>query len=312
MSTEGPGKVNEGVVAILGVGPSGLAAALAVLQAGSRVHLYSKRIEPSHLYGCQYLHEPIPGITLTGYQTVEYTLLGEPEDYRAKVYGDAWKGTVSPEDLEQEHKAWDLRWAYRQMWSEVLGPSQYVRRVELRRAEISWRWLAEKSTILNTYDRVISTIPATAMCAYGHSFESHSIWAVGSKHPDPTKPRAEVVCDGTGDVDWYRKATVFGYETTEWSTKPEGVAAAKVLKPLRTNCTCWPDIIRAGRYGRWAKGILVHHAYQQAQYVMHDVLGDKLPNTAQICRNCGRWGEKDPINERLYSCSAGHLWNTTV
>ncbi len=70
----------------------------------------------SALYGCQYLHAEIPGLSLRS-ATVDYELRGTTEDYRRKVYGPESDVRVSPEDLEGTHKAWDIRSAYSQLWT---------------------------------------------------------------------------------------------------------------------------------------------------------------------------------------------------
>src|SRR6185312_1984242 len=103
------------VVTILGCGPSGLVAAQAAQDAGFEVVIFSKK-RPSHLWGCQYLHAPIPGITPLEPVKVEYRLDGKPNDYRLKVYGAEWRGDVSPEEFEGNHEAWDLRTTYARLW----------------------------------------------------------------------------------------------------------------------------------------------------------------------------------------------------
>src|SRR4051812_44452720 len=70
----------------------------------------------SALYGGQYLHQPIPVLTQGDPITVGYTLRGSSDDYRLKVYGPMWSGSVSPEDLEGEHTAWDIRATYDELW----------------------------------------------------------------------------------------------------------------------------------------------------------------------------------------------------
>lgn len=287
-------------IAIFGVGPSGLAAAAAVVQSGREVDLFSKRLEKSNLYGCQYLHAPIPGYHSAGPIPVNYSLLGSSQDYRRKVYGDGWIGSVSPEELEGKHLAWDIRETYDAMWNDLIPRSE----VRIRQETVTASFLRGHSWVLDSaYERVISTIPASYLCDQGHDFASHDIWAAGSTEPDSSLD-AHVICDGTADVDWYRTASVFGYRTIEWSSKPS-VDAAKVAKPLNTNCACFPNIIRMGRYGRWQKGILVHHVYEQTAYLMQ--LLDNNEMNSHICRTCGRWGERMGDTDGYY-CQAGHGW----
>ena len=62
----------------------------------------------SFLFGSQYLHEPIPGISdFSDYEDITYITKGSPADYRRKVHGDAWDGVIRPEDFEPHDRAWD-------------------------------------------------------------------------------------------------------------------------------------------------------------------------------------------------------------
>lgn len=261
-------------IAIFGIGPSGLAAGWAAVRAGHKVHFYSATTDKSTLYGCQYLHAPIPlpkeHARNVACSRVSYKLNGNAEQYRAKVYGDAWSGTVSPEDLECEHDAWDIRATYDALW-DLLRQS---RRVRISPAQINHNWIVVHTETLSRYSHVISTIPGPALCTNpslmssangAHRFGSHTIWAAGSRLPEE-HDSSEVVCDGTGGAAWYRTAVVFGYRTVEWPRQmrlaAQSAGAVRVRKPLYNHCDCHPEIIRLGRYGAWRKGVLVHHVYE--------------------------------------------------
>lgn len=244
-------------VLVLGAGPSGLVAAHAAELLGNNVAIISKDGQPSRQHGCQYLHQPVPGYALgVPSVLVRYTLNGTPEEYRAKVYGDDWQGRVSPEDFEGEHYAWDIRDTYRRMWDDY---KYLVRPLEITAGNLEF--------IQNLYrpDRIISTIPAPALCGNkAHSFRSHMIYANGStEHID--KLDNEIICDGTGTTAWYRAADVFGFKTVEWPAHSQALppsGAVRVNKPLSTDCNCHPHIIRAGRYGEWKKSVLVHQVHK--------------------------------------------------
>lgn len=252
--------------AILGVGPAGLTAAAAVLRYGGSVDLIAKDAEPSKLYGCQYLHAPIPHFTVTGPVEVDYKLNGTPGEYRRKVYGKNWDGDVSPEDLGEQHLAWDIRQTYEYLWIGIVRMNTAC----LQQAVISPRWMDKNfSTLRADYDLVISTVPAKSLCINdSHVFSSQKIYAAGSRKP-VDQPRSDIImCDGTTDNDWYRQASVFGYQTTEWAKRPAHTRAVSVEKPLSTDCDCFPGIVRSGRYGRWEKGVLVHETYAQVQQLL--------------------------------------------
>jgi hypothetical protein len=258
-----------------------MAAAWAALRAGHDVDFYAKGLDKSQLFGCQYLHAPIPlprSYNIASAK-VEYKLVGTAEEYRAKVYGGSYKGRVSPEDLEGEHYAWDIRATYDALWSIITSN----KRVSIYPVGITASWLAASTTALSRYAHVISTIPAFALCDQavhhpaqeGHYFASHSVKARGGRegYPFGDTEGDVIVCDGTDAVAWYRSAVVFGYRTTEWprTFRPGigGLPIVSVRKPLQTDCDCHPEIIRLGRYGQWKKGVLVHQVFQAAEKLMN-------------------------------------------
>lgn len=251
-------------VTVLGCGPSGLVAAEAASVQGFEVMVLSKK-RPSHLWGCQYLHAPIPGVTPLESVPVDYVLHGGVDNYRRKVYGPEYRGSTSPDDYEGSHQAWDLRVTYDRLWQKW---QDRVVDVEFTNGKMA-------AEVLPDFTRegvVISSIPRPLLCAErGHVFDSQEVWAIGDSPEQhcPIYPPADnmVMCNGATDVGWYRTSKVFGYTTAEWpwrdGRKPPYDGAVMVSKPLRTDCTCLPDVKYVGRYGKWQKGELVHHVYEQ-------------------------------------------------
>lgn len=252
-----------GTAAILGCGPSGLFAAHALVEKGWDVMIFSKK-RRSEMFGAQYLHKPIPGLSDGEPRTINYRLNGTAAEYREKVYGRRSGITVSPEEYQGQHLAWDIRQAYYDAWS------LYVDRiVHLEDITNEHVWSLAES---KEFDRVISTIPAPNLCGDDrHVFDSQTVWAVGDAPergifcPVPVAP-FEVICDGTRDTGWYRAANVFGYKTAEWmgERKPPIEGVARIEKPISTDCNCMPGVLRLGRYGEWRKGVLAHDAYTKA------------------------------------------------
>lgn len=257
-------------VAVLGCGPAGLMSAQAVVDACERrrvpygVVIYSRKIK-SPLHGCQYLHRPIPGVTQEGGHEVSYMLRGNSDDYRTKVYGQGFMGSVSPEDLAGDHMAWDLRQTYDTLWdrwkSNVVPMDLYAGAIQ----ELSWA------------DLIISSVPRPILCKGGHFFNSTDIIAAGDA-PElgitiPFKcPEDTVVCNAEEAPSWYRMSRVFGHTTVEWPGRVERVpvaTASSVQKPTNTNCDCWPNVFFVGRYGKWEKGVLSSDAYYDS-YTMID------------------------------------------
>src|SRR6516162_2026241 len=243
-------------VVVLGCGPAGLAAASAAVSSGCEAIIISNTNKPSPILGCQYLHAPVPGYTDASRVHVSYRLVGTPEQYRSKVYGDAWQGTGRPAAFVGEHDACDISETYQRMWRDLFftGRSGFISH-DIRHGQISF---IDK---LNP-DLIVSTIPVKALCEkLNHQFLGHIIYANGSAAPFFTGDN-DIICDGTPERTWYRISNVFGYRTTEWATKPRSSADVKpVLKPLWTDCDCHPEVLRVGRYGAWEKKRLVHEVY---------------------------------------------------
>jgi hypothetical protein len=254
-------------VAILGCGPAGLIAAHAVNQM-SRLDIditIFSRNRKSHMYGAQYLHIPIPDMSFAEPVKVSYTLTGTNDGYRRKVYGDLpFIGQVSTEALPESHMAWDIREAYDNLWNYY---SSYIINSEITpEAPLSLRQMGA--------DLIISTVPAPLLCDKGHVFRSQQIWAAGEAHDRDIRlpyscPENTVLCNGNDEPAWYRLSNIFGVKTVEWSVhnvknKPPVATAGPVDKPINTNCDCWPEVVRAGRYGTWRKGVLSSDAYKTA------------------------------------------------
>lgn len=256
------------LVAVLGSGPAGLFAAQAVYDTGNVVQIWA-RGERSPLYGAQYLHQPIPGLSLptVGRETVSYILKGTADGYRRKVYGDGATLQVSPEALAPSHDAWDIRSAYDNAWDRFSGI--------IRPVEITPQVLAGIVAVGGdaAFDLVVWSIPLAPQCYLGHGFTVQSVWAQGDA-PEENRYCAvavdpwTIVANGEDSPRWYRASNVFGYKTAEWpdGPKPPVQGVVPVRKPVATNCVCWDrlggaPVLRVGRYGTWTKGELSHQAY---------------------------------------------------
>lgn len=264
---------------VLGCGPAGLLAAHGITVAAeergkeAEVQIYSSK-HRSQLFGCQYLHQAIPGLTLAS-QFVDYRLTGTLAGYRRKVYGRE-DVAVSPDLLERSHRAWDIRAAYQQLWERYEGGIE-----DYFLSTGSWRILRRQ---LYDVDIIISTVPAPVLCSDldGCTFDSETVWAMGDAPPLGRRaavpvelPDGSILCSGKGSQEWYRVAHVFGHHTVEWpadATPPRG--ASRVTKPLSTTCRCNPEVIRSGRYARWQKGVLAHESFLDAYALALKVLRD--------------------------------------
>jgi hypothetical protein len=249
-------------VLILGCGPAGLISAYAAeREFGAEVKIISVK-RPSQLYGCQYLHQNIPGLDVGEPQLVHYRLSGTIEEYRKKVYGSLLP-PVSPQQYADDHLAWDLRRTYAGLWERFENDV-----VDVRLSPV------DMVPMLSDFmpDVAISSLPAPVLCQSGdrHTFTDVQCWAMGDS-PDQSVAAYgynimpfTVWCDGTKDVSFYRACNVFDHTTVEWpghKKKPPFDGVVPFNKPLSTDCNCLPSVLRVGRYGTWQKGILSHQAY---------------------------------------------------
>ena len=265
--------------AILGCGPAGLFAAHALIAKGWEVKIFSKK-RKSHMFGAQYLHASIPGLTERDPIEVKYELInGTPEQYREKVYG-ANRVATSVETLSGTHQAWDIREAYDNAWE------RYAHLI--RETEVTPRWLGapggdpgEAGTFLayDYWDVVVNSIPMPDLCYQKdlHQFNKISIWAMGDapqrgQYAPYRPPASTVQCSASRYVGWYRASNIFDHVTVEWPgrTKPPLSGVAEVSKPIDSNCNCYRigrpgfKFVPIGRYGKWTKGVLTSDAYSEA------------------------------------------------
>lgn len=252
-------------VAILGCGPAGLMVAHAASLSGWDFDIFSTK-RKSPLYGAQYLHRPIPFLDSGTPHLVEYKLVGTPEDYRVKVYSEGYNGSISPEELDKHHYAWDLRGAYGQLWGRFHDTIQDV--------DIDPDW-ARDTKRFNGFDLVVSTIPRTVWDSDDGAFQYAYIWAIGSTDNQTLMSAAgsygvlkdfSIVCNGDLNTLWYRASRIFGYSTVEfpWHYGKPSPHAALVRKPLRYNGTAASQFHHMGRYGAWRKGILTSDVFFDA------------------------------------------------
>lgn len=252
----------RGMFAVLGSGPAGLLATHALSLAGKEVRVFSLG-DPSSLVGPQYLYQHIPIVTKDepeGYvtQTVRGTMAG----YRKKLYGQLDPGWVE-RPMAPGYDAWNLRTVYDRLWEMY---ESVIYRQEIN-PEVLHAILDAKA-----YARVISTIPPTAFCLGGHTFSSWQV-LVADVNVEPI-PHNTIVFNGNEAPSWHRESNIWGKQTTEWpsslldprkrrSVPPVSWYAFE--KPLRTNCDCFPEVVRMGRFGKWRNETWAHDAFNEAK-----------------------------------------------
>lgn len=260
-------------VAILGCGPSGLLAALAAEQVGAKkIRIISSKVK-SEIPGAVFLHKAIEGATdLAPQGEVNFAKIGNRGGYAHKVYGDSNAVCSWDEFPEGVRPAWSMAHAYHRLWM------RYEDKIIDHYVEDEVVGL-----ILGLYDMVISTIPAQAICCDpDHRFEKAAIWTRPKEQPQVQDN--EIIYNGRIEDPWYRSSLLFGrgsteraavkgYDGSESSWRRAGWV--KGFKPTKTDCDCWQDLPlwRVGRFGLWQKGVLAHHAYDQALNVMRGAMG---------------------------------------
>lgn len=255
-------------VVILGAGPAGLLAAHAVALAGREPIIFSAPLagfdppEParSQIGPATYLHAPIPDITnATPDAWIKFLKVGTERGYANKVYGDPNHPT-SWSKFEGDHACWDLGVAYEKLWL------RYADRIVPQ--EITSESVRD---LVDSFPHIINTIPAKVLCVGEHSFPSRPTWTIDQfTFHDSRDPL--IVYDGHVGSGWQRvrSSRIFGKVSTEFAQPPGTLNARQGIKVQATNCDCWPEIVRAGRWGEWRPGVLVDHAFKKVWDIMFD------------------------------------------
>jgi len=206
-----------------------------------------------------YLHEAIPELTSPEPDgQIIFRKVGSEEVYATKVYGYPVRQTSWSRFEEGTHPAWALAPAYAALWGRY---GDDVR--SLRATPETVRDLVRE------YGVVVNTAPAHVLCEGEHMFESAPIWLVPAAPPS-IQPNS-VLYSGLTTHPWYRAQDLFGFRVTEYAHKPTGNPAREGFKVVQTNCDCFPEVVRNGRFGMWKPGILLHHAFHRAESVVAEV-----------------------------------------
>lgn len=244
---------------ILGCGPAGLLAAEACYKMGVKFDIFSlKRKSP--IFGAQFLHEPIPGMTIEP-TLVSFHKVGTKQGYAEKVYGDPNAECSWDSYKEGVRPGWSLIEIYHDLWEKFFDKITDIR---ITPAVLSS--LEEREA-----DLMFSAIPLRELCRdKQHKFPYKRIWveryAVGLDIGDNA-----VVYNGLPTDHWYRTSRLFGHTSTEYAAKRTSDCEVGV-KPLSNNCDCRQKWKRIGRFGRWQRGVLTHHAYHQAQMAIREAM----------------------------------------
>jgi hypothetical protein len=259
-------------VAIVGCGPAGLLSALAVEQAGHKPWIVSLPFK-SKMFGAMFLHRAIPEVTPRDPEFhVHIYRTGTREGYARNVYGDS-EASVSWDLMPNVIAAWSLPAAYDLLWDKY---EDRIHEVRMGPHEL-------QALVSNFEGRVINSIPKHVVCFMPtiHKFDCLPISVVHG----PVKGfeennvmhynGANMVENRVTGPEWYRFSVIQQYAAWEyrdipsWEAIGTDYAISPGVKVVGTDCDCWEDVLHVGRFGRWEKGVLTHHAYEAAWEYAH-------------------------------------------
>ena len=251
-------------ICIIGCGPAGLLAAHAAVRAGYTPVIISAKAEPSPTAKAVFVHRAIPEMTSTEPDSyITMRKLGDGDGYAAKVYGDPEHPCSWDKFAVGGFPAWKLETMYRRLWASYRGA--------IREAVVTPTALGD---IARGYPYVINTAPARDLCLRpeDHTFPVRET-LVTPHAPLPVVPN-EMVYNGVPTVPWMRASDLFGVRSTEYPASAADVVpgladrARPGIKVLPTTCNCHPQVVRAGRWGKWMPGVLLHHAFERVEAIL--------------------------------------------
>lgn len=254
-------------VAVIGCGPAGLAAVHAAVGLDANVTLIAPIHEgPTPQRGPLVLQQPIPGINTDhpdGYIR-QIVIGGSILDYRYKLHGDI-NINIQGDVLRPGYHIWDHKYTYRKLWEIYVHKSpvhvidRYIEGYELARLH-------------QQFDLVVSTAPLNKLCMHigTHRFQFTSV-IITAEPNFPDQPPDTTIFNAGRKFPWIRSALLSGNGSTEWlpgteiTTSAPFIERRAIKKPISTTCTCFPHILRTGRFGAWRNETWVHTAYNDTR-----------------------------------------------
>ncbi|MEK6860830.1 MAG: hypothetical protein AABY07_02555 [Nanoarchaeota archaeon] len=250
-------------IAILGAGPSGMMAAHAAFQCGSLVDIFDSNPDQIRRNsGVYYLHDDCD--LLLDSVDIKQTILGIEllsldqisEIYTKKVYGNiAGVSKVSVLDAIKNPtvKGYNAGQAISRLW-DLYG--ERVREVKITN-------LDHVLSLLNSYDKIISTIPAGILYP-DYKYESVNVLIKSSVAP---LSDSFIFYNVNLNCNWYRCSAIFGIFTQEYDygviEQNELNCQYRMVKKVVGNGikSNIENLFLVGRYGAWRKSTLTHNVY---------------------------------------------------
>jgi hypothetical protein len=258
-------------IAIIGTGPAAMMAALAAHQEGyGHIHFYTSHGAQlkSVIHGAQYVHGIIHDLpTWIHPFNVRYRYIGTEEIYRRGIYGDNLApGGTSWGKFGPIEAAWPMREIYDWAFEELAVESLTIRR-DLCPDEIE--------QMVDYYDYVFNTAPLKAIARHG-DFHHETVFIAPTNRYEI--PRDEIHYFGDGRIA-YRASNLMGSPSTEFPFRQRDYIERKtrkllveIQKPLSCSNVDLPGMYRLGRYGKWHKGVLTHHVYEEVRHILQSNL----------------------------------------
>lgn len=244
-------------VAVLGAGPSGTLAAWAALQSGCSVEIFSNTFVQQKSYGVFFLHDncdlPVVG------QPVMQQVIGNKNmdaETAAKAYGKFV--------YQKEDEGWGILFALKE--KELLGydPDEVMSLLALylesvQRNTQEFNSLCDVENVLNDFDRVVCTVPASAIFP-NEQWPYKAAYAVfGDNKHFATNFFIDNV---NASLGWYRLSHLFGRFVVEYvDPMPQSVKIKKVVGGHEVKVSN-SAILFTGRYGAWNRRIRAENVYQ--------------------------------------------------
>jgi len=247
--------------AILGCGPSALFTALACRQSGYEIVLFST-MKKSTLHGAQYLTS-LPDKLDFPVHEISVEVQGTVAEYGEKIGGFDF-----PPRGSTREQVYDIRLMYDILWNQYCGKiieTTFTRHTFGPAVQV----------LVEEFDIVFSSIPLADVCENkNHTFEKYQTF-VSTDDPNlgtksPVRPAEDTVIYAGGESPaWFRASNLFGYCSVEWPAlgrkKPPLSNVVMLDRPIRTDCTCFPSMVRIGHDGEWTQGVSPMDAYGKAK-----------------------------------------------
>jgi len=232
-------------VTVLGAGPSGLFASLAVLNAGYSLTVCERnpRKPDASNAGVYFLHDDCD-LPLRHRDVDIIPLGGNWQDYGAKVYTNRTQQVSFPSNRHTE-RAYDGMQALAMAW-DIVHPF-------VKQGEVSSSWLEN-----NEVDYIVNTVPLNILYP-------ERLWrskAASIYRGIAPEDESYMLYHANSNIRWYRASALFGVFTMEYVREMEGYQKVrKVINSPNSMPKPKPNILLTGRFGAWDKRKLSHHAY---------------------------------------------------